>query len=113
MQVFISFGVYNMLQAAPGQNITMTWPRTADPNDMPPGPSRTRACVTAFTVIMNVLVLINRKTAGWCVQHAVSGTRREDHHDVGQESCASLAQTGVYGMALTLLVYCRCSTLMA
>lgn len=35
MQVFNSYGVYNMLQAAPGQNITMTWPRTADPDGMP------------------------------------------------------------------------------
>jgi len=34
-QVFQSYGVYNMLQAAPGQNITMTWPRTADPDGMP------------------------------------------------------------------------------
>lgn len=31
-QVYNAYGAYQMLQAAPGQIITLTWPRTADPD---------------------------------------------------------------------------------
>ena len=31
-QVYNAYGSYQMLQAAPGQMITLTWPRTADPD---------------------------------------------------------------------------------
>ena len=33
-QVFNAYGNYQMLTAAPGQIITLTWPRTADPDGM-------------------------------------------------------------------------------
>ena len=35
-QVLIAYQGYSMLTAAPGQNITLTWPRTAAPDGLVP-----------------------------------------------------------------------------
>lgn len=35
-EVYNAYAGYNMLTAAPGQNITLTWPRTADPDGTVP-----------------------------------------------------------------------------
>ena len=67
-QVFNAYGRYPMLVAAPGQVVTLTWPRTAAPDG-------TAADGSEFlNVYYNPNATINAgKSFAWGMQHCLSG----------------------------------------